>query len=199
MSNTQMAILMDASLCVACYACRVACQNHNNMPAEQTRISLAFREKGRFPDVEQHLARKGCVHCANAPCVSRCPTRALHTNAQGFVNFVNDTNEACIGCSLCVTACPYDAPKVADGKMYKCTGCEDLVAFGQKPACVDTCIANAFQYGPRDELIARANERLAQLRTKYPDANLYGVTEQGGLGVLLVLRINQNEFPLISG
>ena len=199
MSNTRMGILKDTSLCVACYACRVACQNHNSLSAEQTNITFKFREKGTFPRVEHHLARKSCMHCANAPCVSACPVRALHINAQGFVNYVNDTDDACIGCRACIPACPFDVPKISEGKMYKCTGCESLVASGKEPACVDTCIANALQYGPVEGLIARANQRLERIRAKYPAANLYGVTEQGGLGMLLVLRINADEFPLVGG
>lgn len=197
MSGNRMAILMDTSLCVQCYACRVACQNHNGLAVEQTYISFNFREKGTFPNVQHHLMPKSCRHCASAPCVTACPVNVLHTNAQGFVNYVGDTDAGCIGCEFCIRSCPYDVPKMAAGKMYKCTGCEPLVARGQQPACVDTCIANALQYGPRDELIAMANQRLAKVRVKYPDANLYGVTEQGGLGVLLVLRINYEEFPLV--
>ena len=193
---TRMGILKDTSLCVACYACRVACQNHNGLSAEQTNITLKFREKGTYPNVEYHLARKSCMHCANAPCVSACPTRALHVNAQGFVNYVNDTNDACIGCRACITVCPFDVPKISNGKMYKCTGCESLVASGQEPACVDTCIANALQYGTVDELVVKAHQRLDKIRTKYPNANLYSVTVQGGLGTLLILRINADEFPL---
>ena len=195
-NGTRMGILMDTSLCVACYACRVACQNHNGLAAEQTNISFRFREKGTFPGVEYHLARRSCMHCATPGCVSACPLKLLHTNESGFVNFINDTNEACIGCGMCASACPYNIPGIGEGKMYKCTGCESLVAEGKEPACVDTCIAKALQYGPVDELIAAANRRLEQVKVKYPNAHLYGVTEQGGLGMVMILRVNAGEFPL---
>ena len=195
-SASRMGILMDTSLCVACYACRVACQNHNGLSAVQTNISFSFLEKGAFPNVEYHLARRSCMHCATAPCVSACPVGALHINAQGFVNYVTDTNDACIGCRICVAACPYDVPRISEGKMYKCTGCESLVAAAQEPACVNTCITNALHYGTVEELIARADQRLEKLKPKYPDANLYSVTAQGGLGTLLILRVNADEFPL---
>ena len=192
MPDTRMAILMDTSLCVECYACRVACQNHNNLPAEQTHISFEFQELGTFPRVEHHLARKSCMHCATAPCVPICPVAAIHTNPKGFVN----VTDACIACRLCIRACPYDVPKISEGQMYKCTGCDNLVASGLEPACVDTCIANALHYGTREELIAKANERLEKIKAKYPAANLYGVTEQGGLGLLLILRTSPDAFGL---
>lgn len=194
MSNTRMAILMDTSLCVACYACRVSCQNQNSLSAEQTYISLNFQEKGTYPNVEYHLARKSCMHCADAPCESNCPLGAIYTNAQGFVN----VEEACIGCSFCVPSCPYNAPQIIEGKMRKCNGCESLTSQGLEPVCVSTCITNALQYGPADELIATANERLEKIKEKYPNANLYGVSEQGGLGMLLILRANPSEFQLTS-
>ncbi|MCL2854379.1 MAG: 4Fe-4S binding protein [Defluviitaleaceae bacterium] len=196
MSNTRMAILKDTSLCVACYACRVACQNHNGLPENQKYLSLQFQEKGTFPNAEQHIARKSCMHCGDAPCAEICPVGVLHTNRQGFVNYIDNTDENCVGCRLCVNACPYDIPEIADGKMYKCTGCEELVAAGQEPACVDTCIANALTYGTFDEMAAKANSRLARIRTKYPAANLYGVDSHGGLGMLTILRTNPSDFGL---
>jgi formate dehydrogenase iron-sulfur subunit len=191
-----MAILMDASLCVACYACRIACQNHNGLPADQKYLSFDFHEKGVFPNTEFHLARKSCMHCGDAPCAAICPPGVLHVNEQGFVNYIDDTDAGCIGCRACIAACPYDVPEIRDGKMYKCTGCEDLVSEGQTPACVDTCIANALSYGPMDEMIAAANERLSQIRDKYPEANLYGDTQQDGLGLLTILRTNPGDFGL---
>ena len=196
MANTRMAILKDTSLCVACYACRVACQNHNGLPAEQTYLSLAFEEKGAFPNVEQHLARKSCMHCANAPCVEVCPVGVLNVNEQGFVNYIDDNDDACVGCSLCVGGCPYGMAKVRDSKMYKCTGCEDMVSEGQEPACADTCIARAIKYGSRDEMIELANARVAQIRDKYPEANVYGIDQHGGLGMIMVLRNNPRDFGL---
>jgi len=197
MSNRRMAILKDTSLCVACYACRVACQNHNSLPEDQKYLTLEFIERGSFPDVESHLTRKSCMHCTTAPCVSACPVGVLHANEKGFVNFVDNTDEGCLGCELCVHVCPFHIPQMRDGKMYKCTGCEELINFDQEPACVNTCIAKALHYGPADEMIAKGNERLEQIKGKYPSANLYGVTEQDGLGLLLVLRTNPNDFDLV--
>lgn len=196
MANARMAILKDTSLCVACYACRVACQNHNGLPETQKYLTLEFQELGRFPNVESHLARKSCMHCTTAPCVTACPVGVLHTNEKGFVNYIGDTDRGCVGCELCVHRCPYDIPGMKNEKMYKCTGCENLITADQEPACVDTCIANALHYGPADEMIAKGNARLEQIRGKYPNANLYGVTQQDGLGLLMVLRTNPGEFGL---
>ncbi len=193
-NTAKMAILMDSSLCVECHACRVACQNHNGLPVEQSYISFPSIEKGKFPKVEYHLTRKSCMHCTDAPCVDACPMQALYKGESGFthMNF-----EACIGCGVCKSVCPYDIPVINEGKMYKCTGCQDLVSAGKEPACVDTCISNAVQYGSAEELIAKANERVAKIKGKYPAAALYGVTQQNGLGLLLILRTDAKDFALV--
>lgn len=193
MSQTRMAILKDTSLCVACFACRVACQNQNSLSAERSYLSLEFLEKGSFPNVENHLARKSCMHCGDAPCETICPVGAISTSPQGFVDIDNYT---CIGCGICVNTCPYDIPEIRLATIYKCSGCASYVSAGNEPVCVDTCIANSLEYGPREELIAKAQARVEQLKEKYPEANLYGVDQQGGLGLLMILRVHPSEFGL---
>ena len=200
MSNTQMAIMKDTSVCVACYACRVACQNHNGLPEDQTYLSLVFKEKGSFPNVEYHLARKSCIHCVNPTCAPACPIGILHQNEHGFVNFVEGTNEPCIGCGLCVLACPIEgALEMRDDKVYKCTGCEALVADGQEPACVNTCIADALCYGSEEEMVEKARERLLQVEEKNTDAYLFGAnSERTAARVISVLRSKPSDFELIK-
>jgi anaerobic dimethyl sulfoxide reductase subunit B (iron-sulfur subunit) len=69
--------------------------------------------------------------------------------------------EACLGkdnCSLCLEACPYEAPQFGaeeNGKMQKCNLCIDRWAEGKKPACVQSCPTWALDAGSMDELRAR--------------------------------------------
>ncbi len=67
-----------------------------------------------------------------------------------------DQNQ-CIGCRYCQWACPYGAPQFneAKGVMTKCTFCEDLLAQGQNPACVDACPMRAIEFGDLTELRAK--------------------------------------------
>ncbi|OEF97676.1 4Fe-4S dicluster domain-containing protein [Desulfuribacillus alkaliarsenatis] len=195
---TKTAILMDTSLCVECHACRVACQNHNALPVEQSYIKFESVEKGSFPKVEYHLSRNSCMHCTDAPCVDICPVKALYKGDTGFTHMNYD---ACIGCGMCKMQCPYDVPVIAEvdsaRKMFKCQGCEDLITEGQEPACVNTCIANSLKYGPVEEMIDAAKARVEVLKVKYPKANVYGVTQQDGLGLILILRDDAKEFKLV--
>jgi anaerobic dimethyl sulfoxide reductase subunit B (iron-sulfur subunit) len=70
--------------------------------------------------------------------------------------------DQCIGCRYCEWACPYGAPQFneAKGVMTKCNFCEDLIAQGQNPACVDACVMRAIEFGD-----------LAELRAKYGQMN----------------------------
>ena len=60
----------------------------------------------------------------------------------------------CIGCRYCQWACPYGAPQFREdlGVMTKCTFCEDLLALGQNPACVDACVMRCLDFGDIEEL-----------------------------------------------
>jgi len=64
--------------------------------------------------------------------------------------------DKCIGCKYCAKVCPYGAPVFNEStkKMEKCTFCvhkvlnEDRSALtGLKPACVNTCIGKALDFG----------------------------------------------------
>ncbi|MFN2310909.1 MAG: 4Fe-4S dicluster domain-containing protein [Spirochaetia bacterium] len=194
----RMALLMDNSLCVNCQACRLACQNENNLPVEKAYIRFDYLEQGTFPNVESFLNRHSCHHCEDAPCIDVCPVNALYKGAGGFTY---TDFETCIGCQLCQGACPFTVPTFgadpATGawKMYKCNACKHLVAEGKTPACATTCLTNAVQYGTWDEMVAKAEARVEALKDKYPAANVYGTTQQDGLGLLLVLRSPPADYP----
>ena len=104
-----------------------------------------------------------CNHCDNPPCVRVCPTQATWKRADGIV--MMDWHR-CIGCRYCVAACPYgsrsfnwtdprpflaqtnpDFPTRSKGVVEKCTLCEERLAKGEPPACVEACPAKAMVFG----------------------------------------------------
>ena len=210
----EQAIYYDSSLCTACKGCQVACKCWNNLPSptelnanqftgtyqtppdlnENTRIIMTFNEmEGGSKGVMWAFGRRACQHCSDAPCASVCPANAIHKDeASGMVTLDRDL---CIGCQYCSIACPFDVPrytKVEDGlktQVNKCTGCVDRIEQGLSPACVTTCQPGALKFGPRDEMVALAHERVETLKARgFENACVYGENEMGGLHVIQVLK-----------
>ena len=96
---------------------------------------------------------KSCLHCADAACVTVCPTGASFKRAEDGIVLVNEDD--CIGCGLCAWACPYGAREMdrVAGVMKKCTLCvdridnADLPEVDRIPACVRTCPTGARHFG----------------------------------------------------
>jgi formate dehydrogenase iron-sulfur subunit len=68
-----------------------------------------------------------------------------------------------------------------DGKAHKCTLCYDRLKSGMEPACAKSCPTDSIQFGPVDQLRARAEARLNGLqRNGFADAQLYGMPHGQG-------------------
>jgi formate dehydrogenase iron-sulfur subunit len=125
-----------------------------------------------------------CKHCTSAACLDVCPTGALFRTEFGTVDVQADI---CNGCGYCVPACPFGVieQRKGDGRVWKCTLCYDRLKGGFEPACAQTCPTDSIQFGPLDELKARANRRVAQLHDEgVTAARLYGADPDDGVGGL---------------
>jgi molybdopterin-containing oxidoreductase family iron-sulfur binding subunit len=126
-----------------------------------------------FHDQEFHYLRADlegkptlllCNHCDNPPCTRVCPTGATwKRESDGIV--MMDWHR-CIGCRYCVVGCPYgsrsfnwtdprpyiqdahaDFPTRMRGVVEKCTFCEERLARGREPACVEVCPNGEITFG----------------------------------------------------
>lgn len=133
---------IDASRCIGCRACEVACVTANDLEPESSRNWVPHLEEDSTPSSHAIFAPYLCHHCEEPPCVDACPTGASYAAEDGRV--LVDW-ELCIGCGLCVPACPYEARfvDVARNRLEKCTLCEGRVHHGDAPACFDVCPADA--------------------------------------------------------
>lgn len=178
----QYAFLLDLGRCIGCQACVVACKVGNELGEGQQHIQLIEKTRGVFPDLTGGFSNHRCYHCSDAACVSVCPTGALYKEA-GLTRL---DRSQCSGCSYCNEACPYDVPVMHEGKSSKCDGCAATVAAEGEPWCAKTCPSGAVAYGPREEIRAEAHRRADTLRAVCPNAQVYGETQAGGLGMLVV-------------
>ena len=123
-----------------------------------------------------------CKHCTHAGCLDACPTGALFRSEFGTVVVQGDI---CNGCGYCVPSCPYGVidQRKGDGRVFKCTMCYDRLTDGKMPACATACPTQSIQFGDLDELQARADARLATLKTQgVESARLYLRDENDGVG-----------------
>jgi formate dehydrogenase iron-sulfur subunit len=198
--------LIDTSKCIGCKACQVACMEWNDLrdevgsnfgsyqnPADLTDRTWTLMRFAEYEnpkgDLEWLIRKDGCMHCADPGCLKACPAPgAIVQYANGIVDF---QEENCIGCGYCITACPFDIPRVSrrDHKAYKCTLCSDRVAVGLEPACIKACPTGALVFGTKEDMQQHAAERVADLKSRgFDQAGLYDPPGVGGTHVMYVLH-----------
>ncbi len=142
--------VIDNRKCIGCHACTVACKAEHDVPVGVNRTWVKYVEKGDYPNTRRLFSVMRCNHCADAPCVEICPTKALFTRSDGIVDF---DSRRCIGCKSCMQACPYDALYI-DPETHtaaKCNYCAHRVDIGLEPACVIVCPEHAIVSGDLDD------------------------------------------------
>ncbi len=134
----------DATACVACRCCEVACNEQNNNPADIKWRRVGEMEGGSFPDTLLMFNSMSCNHCIDPACLIGCPTESYIKFDNGIV-FHDD--DACIGCQYCTWNCPYGVPTYHEERkiVTKCHMCHERLDVGQSPACVQACPAGAIE------------------------------------------------------
>jgi molybdopterin-containing oxidoreductase family iron-sulfur binding subunit len=151
----------------------------NNTSQDVVWGNLDRCEWGIYPEASRCYLPHACMQCDYPACVAKCPTGASYKGADG-VTLVD--YKTCIGCGICVEACPYGArilnratrtyfgaKKQAPYEAYgvqrtnvaeKCIFCHDLVEQGGMPACVVNCPGKARTFGdiedPQSDIAKKA-------------------------------------------
>jgi formate dehydrogenase beta subunit len=194
-------LLYDATRCIGCKACMVACREASGLPPdrgasgglyqapvdlnEKTKTVVKLASYGG----ERSFVKVQCMHCIDPACASACMLGAFKKRENGIVSY--DVNY-CIGCRYCEVACPFGVPKFewskAAPRMVKCELCRDRVAEGKQPACTEVCPRQAVIFGKREDLLKEARKRLADNPAKYVQ-KIYGETDGGGTQCLYISHL----------
>lgn len=135
----------DATACVGCHCCEVACNEQNNNPADIKWRRVGEIEGGEFPAFSQLFNSMSCNHCIDPECLIGCPTSSyIKIEETGIVIHDDDT---CIGCQYCTWNCPYEVPIFHEERkiVTKCHMCNEKLDVGQTPACVQACPSGAIE------------------------------------------------------
>lgn len=156
-----MAFYLDQRYCTGCMTCQIACKDKNDLPAGQNYRKVIEFSEGDYeqlangaivPHVQTCWLSASCNHCENPTCVDVCPTGALQKRSEDGIVLVDPA--ICIGCWLCLDACPYDVIVFDETtqKISKCDFCLDLLREGREPACVSSCPMRVLECGPIEAL-----------------------------------------------
>jgi len=204
------AMAVDVAHCIGCHTCSVACRSNNNLPTGflWNRVKTdggAYLDtaRGTYPaDLHREYYPTSCQHCDAPACMAVCPADAIGKREDGIVT---QDNEKCIGCKLCLTACPYDvrvfyeedpeyvvdfklgdydAPEHVTSTATKCTFCVNRIDRDEQPACMELCPGRARYWGDVDDpaseisIFLKGKNYTRLLEDKGTGPNVYFVTER---------------------
>jgi Fe-S-cluster-containing dehydrogenase component len=207
-------MLYDATRCIGCRACVTACKESNNLPGnlydpppdldgDTKNIIKLYESSG-----EKSYMKQQCMHCLDPGCANACMIGAFKKRELGIVTWDPDR---CIGCRYCQVACPYNVPKfqwdTAIPLIVKCELCHHIIVDpqtgqykeGTQPGCCQACPKEAVIFGRYEDLVADAQQRIADRPDRYyPKGNpkIYGLTDGGGTQVLYLADVEFDKLGL---
>ena len=150
---TRLAIAINLDRCVGCHTCALSCKMQNNVPEGMLWNRVLTEDcdvvdgaLGTYPNVTRTFLPVACR--------------------------VEIDYDKCIGCRMCMAACPYNArnfnwqtpvrvtganygdaevPVRPKGVAEKCTLCRERTDRGEEPMCVVCCPAHARIFGDLDD------------------------------------------------
>jgi len=184
------AMVIDLRRCDGCVElgeppqCTQFCNWGRFVPEGQEWVAVIPQEHEDPPGAAPHTMPIPCFQCENAPCVNVCPVGATFHTVEGTVLI---DQERCIGCRLCIAACPYsrrffnwDEPAQPDwvkrsaynvrtqtpafrGTVMKCDFCTDRLEAGGLPMCAQGCPWGALYFGDLEEDVATNGREIVKL------------------------------------
>jgi len=129
-------LMVNYDKCTGCRLCEMVCSVlHEGVsnPSKGRIKCVKWEWEGRYVPMI-------CQQCVDAPCMNVCPAKAIYRDET--LNRVMVDQELCIGCRMCVAACPFGAMGFNPDtkKVFKCDMCDG------DPQCVRFCETHAIEY-----------------------------------------------------
>jgi carbon-monoxide dehydrogenase iron sulfur subunit len=163
-------VFVNPERCIGCKQCQIACAVEHSQ--SKSLYEAIFEEPKSRPRVlvapglylDTSFPNK-CRHCDPAPCMTVCPTAAIHRDLSTGIVLVDQLK--CIACAMCAMVCPFDVITfypTSTNKLaaIKCDHCIERQNRGEVPACVEACKVDALVFGDINELVKSARTRLAE-------------------------------------
>ncbi len=132
-------IWVNTDLCSGCKTCEYVCSLSHEGVADPDLSRIRVEQDvldGFFSEP------KPCMQCEAAPCMAACKKGAIWQDSVTGAKIID--KEKCVGCGLCVQACPASPKRVNlyinKKQAFKCDLC------GGSPKCVDFCPMGAITY-----------------------------------------------------
>jgi molybdopterin-containing oxidoreductase family iron-sulfur binding subunit len=188
MAEQRLGLVIDTRRCMGCHTCALSCKSENNLPDGNfwNRVLTIGGEAidtsaGVYPNATKSYRTLSCQHCENPACTRVCPVGATYKDEANGI--VHQDYDKCIGCRMCIAACPYtgvrnfnwEEPRysiditlggsnVASHQKHtveKCTLCSHRLAEDLRPACVTSCPAYARYSGDFNDPVSEVAQLLA--------------------------------------
>ena len=200
----QWSMIIDLRHCDGCQSqgtppkCTLACIEGHFIPEPMQWIEVY---EGPLTGGGTQFIPTPCQQCQNPPCVNVCPVGATFSTPEGTVLI---DQGRCIGCRICMAACPYDrrffnwgeppvppealladyavdhqAPALR-GTVMKCDFCPDMARAGMLPFCIQACPQNAMYYGDLEEDVATNGQEIVRFSRFISDNSAYRLKEHLG-------------------
>lgn len=173
MDNSEWLMIIDLALCDGCVddevpKCTKACIDGHYTPDDAEYIKIFEVEYNEYS--KKNYFPRPCQQCLDPPCVHICPVGAAWQREGDRLTLIDHSR--CIGCRLCMAACPYDvrffhweenqkADQIPEeqyesqmpfslvkdkGVVVKCEFC-GLQFIGLLPHCISACHTGALYFG----------------------------------------------------
>jgi len=135
-------LVIEPEKCTGCRICELVCCFHHTKEFNPKRARIAVlrdEEAGiNIPMV--------CQQCEIPLCEEACPTGATYRDEKTGAILIDE--EKCIGCRMCIYACPFGGPSIDPFTMMtiKCDLC------GGNPQCAKYCPRKAVEYLKADRV-----------------------------------------------